>query len=534
MPYDNQEHNTRDALLNDSEQCPVHDIPYLIRHREGTDNINTYADLYKLIDSHIGVLLYDTQSAIDEDYTYNLVETTYIWAYLPKYVRTLMKYHGMPEGARVETRKFQDILELIEIHYCYIDNELYCTDDEEVTYCDDCEEYFRDEDCQYHESSGLTCCLSCYEDRVNSDEDWDHDPDLPFIHSYHWGGANIKRHDLEPSDTLDLSIPGLSRFGIGFEVEKANVDGRTEVRQNIEEQPLFSHWETDSSCGVEGITHVYNLADYDKFNKHVNRSDYVNSDVNNRCGGHTNISYRGQGVDDPFELTQETITQHTGILYALFKKRLLNDYCRYNKKLDKPNQSGRYCCVVSKSGRLEFRLPSRIKNGGQLLRRFKLFQVYIAHIYSYHVHKYEYQSTMHTINSRLDLQYGERTLYRNLRHDDFFNTSFFKSDTYKRIRFLIHDMCKYLDVSYRNRPASLANTVIDAYLFQAWLDDNGNACLLEDEFTQYLRDHSSTNPLTIDQRAFFNDVPYEHRINNIHHYTADVTTNEHENVLNNT
>lgn len=531
-------------LLNQTEitSADRHSIPW--RYRRERDNnetpIRTYQDLGKLYLDLIETMLTENTENDNNGYTHSLCN---IWHFLSTPIQEILRYRDITSQSRIDCNALTDFLDKIDFCWVNITGSIYSTEDDEVSYCERCEEYNLDGDMRYfdpHDQSYCECCHGEVEEEYEEehDQDYNFDSSLPYIHDYHYRGCETKRYDLtkkEDAPSIDMSIPGLHKFGIGFEIEKTSVNGLQSRRGNIVNQPLFSHWETDSSCGVEGITHVYNLADYEFFKHHVHRSDYLNEPTNSRCGGHTNVSFNSSDVTD-FMFTIDKIPQHTGIIYALFKKRLLNDYCRYNKKIKADShRSGRYCCVLDKGTRLEFRLPSKIKTEGQLLRRFKLFQIYCAHIYSYHQHKYDYNSAMHTINSRLDLQYGTRTLYRNLRHDDFFNTSFFGTDTYKRTRFLIHDLCKYLDVSYRNRPKALANTIIDAYLFQAWLDENDNACLLEDDFVAYLRDpHSNTNPLTLSQRAFFNDVPHTNRINNQTYYADNVPTNEHENVLNNT
>jgi hypothetical protein len=465
----------------------------------------------------------------------------YVWHYLPTQISKELADIGIDEQSLVPYHLLDTLADVADVYIANVHGNLYPTEDGEyVTYCERCEEYFLTEDTRYVDDPGCELCHECA-DQAEDDEDYNENDSRQtrdYINHYH-NGPSPKNYYKDPSTTLDLTIPGLSKFSIGFEIEKERVDRHRGPGSPVERQPLFSHWETDSSCGVEGVTNVYNLADYEFFKSHVNASDYVDEMSSNNCGGHTNIAFNGT-YEDGFTFDIESCKNHTGILYALFKKRLMNDYSRYNKKLRKNADRNRYCCIVEKNNpsRLEFRIPSRIKNKKQLLRRFKLFQVLLAHIYSYHMHKDKYISTMHTINSRLDLQFGRGTLYRNLRADDFINSSFLKSETYKLMRFIVHDLTQYLEVSYKDRSVALASTVIDAYKFQAWLDDNDGVNLTDLEFLRFISDNRYDNPspkalLTVQQRCFFNDVDPAHRINNISYY-SDNTQPTETNVLNNT
>lgn len=203
------------------------------------------------------------------------------------------------------------------------------------SYCDSCGEYYRDDS---------PCCP----DEENNSED--------HINQYH-------------------SSPSPSRYGnwdgnaIGFEVEKKQINGCDSSGEYIGIRPLFCGVETDSSCGVEAITHIYSLDDegWQEFQHHVARSeDWLEEEVDSSCGGHVNVS--GANVN------LENIRRYAGLLYALYRFRLNNSYSCCDKGLR--GSSDRYCPIrMKRTGLAEFRLVSRVKNAWQIKWRFRLFRL---------------------------------------------------------------------------------------------------------------------------------------------------------------
>ena len=165
-------------------------------------------------------------------------------------------------------------------------------------------------------------------------------------------------------------------WGIGFEVEKNDIDGTNEYGEEHEKEDLFIGWEQDGSCGVEGITHIYDLeSGYDLFCTHVDASALVNEECGSDCGGHVNIS----GPEEC--LTMDSIRKYSGLLYALYRKRLKGEYSHQNKDLKKEYENDfRYACIRRKDNPCpgkslyEFRLVARVQTGEQLKRRFRMFQ----------------------------------------------------------------------------------------------------------------------------------------------------------------
>jgi len=186
--------------------------------------------------------------------------------------------------------------------------------------------------------------------------------------------------------TGDIKDPKdvLANYTIGFEIEKCSIEDTTCEGDPHDHEDLFAGWETDSSCGVEGITNIYSLNNTVVFDSHVNSSYYVNEETDRKCGGHINIS------DQTNRIRFWHIKNWIGLWYAMFRKRLTNEYASSNKKA---------CPYIAKSGPkyqaireknisggqtlYELRLPSRVKSGTQLKRRFRLCQAWMKCIHAY-------------------------------------------------------------------------------------------------------------------------------------------------------
>ena len=363
----------------------------------------------------------------------------------------------------------------------------YHRDSDSIRYCEHYEEHFdehvcvwnEDNDCYYHQD----VAPDMDQERCTSNQQ------RAYINDYHRGPAP---RDYSDTPSVRTDVKGLDKFTIGFEVEKKNIMGKWRCGDSCEEQPLFSHWETDSSCGVEGVTNIYNLGDFDTFQRHVISSNYVDEPTTYDCGGHTNVAFKESDICD-YQINLEDISKFVGPIYSMYKKRLRNTYSSYNKKLSADN-SERYGAIVMKRNpeRVEFRLPSRINNKQQLLRRFKLFQHLFSHIYNYKENTEEYMETMNIVNSRLDVEFGKRTLYREFKYDKCFRTEFYSSSLYKKVRFLLWDIKDFLEPAYKNRMVDLKIMLINSYQFQAWLDDDPTVNLTS--ILQYLRQRESEGP----------------------------------------
>lgn len=175
-----------------------------------------------------------------------------------------------------------------------------------------------------------------------------------------------------------LIMDGASRFRIGFEIEKVALD-----RDALREYELFCGFERDSSCGYEAVTNVLPLLPPSVWRDKVfdlmlkaNRiidDKFSPSDV--RCGGHINVSVIGMGG---YEVLKH-IRKHMGVLYALYRFRLINKMCRGDIFMSPWSPKGletdgaRYNVARVVSGEyVEIRIPNRVVSVRQLILRYEL------------------------------------------------------------------------------------------------------------------------------------------------------------------
>jgi len=160
-----------------------------------------------------------------------------------------------------------------------------------------------------------------------------------------------------------------ARFGIGFEVEKNRIPNKFAT-------PLIAGYESDSSCGEEAVTNIIPLVGKGTLRNKVNNMMFEAREViedryspsNYSCGGHITLSCKGLSGEELFN----AVKPFMGVVYALFRKRLLNTYCNRNARLESNYDNSRYCTVLQKSNVIEIRLVSKFETTKQLMRRYEL------------------------------------------------------------------------------------------------------------------------------------------------------------------
>lgn len=214
------------------------------------------------------------------------------------------------------------------------------------------------------------------------------DSDRGEIHSYHYKPSPLFLNKTKGrADVAGLSPKRLSenvrvfmgdvesRFTIGFEVEKTELH-----RNSVREYELFCGFERDGSCGYEAVTHVLPLMPaskwrtkvYDMMHKAEKIIDDRFSPSDRRCGGHITIAVNGMDGDD----VREAVRKFSGLMYAMFRHRLKNQYCADNNRMLEHSYGRdyhrKYQVALVKGNTLEFRLPSRVESVKQLMRRYEL------------------------------------------------------------------------------------------------------------------------------------------------------------------
>ena len=169
-----------------------------------------------------------------------------------------------------------------------------------------------------------------------------------------------------------------ARFTIGFEVEKNSFH-----RDAVKEYPLFSHFETDGSCGVEGVSNVLPLIGKSVWRnkvlnmfseaKHILEDEY--SPSNSQCGGHINLAVKGMSGGE----LADAMRPYSGIIYAMYRFRLKKSWCASNifMDVDSDNWEGvddsiKYQVCRITNNIVEFRVPSRVKSVADLNLRYRL------------------------------------------------------------------------------------------------------------------------------------------------------------------
>lgn len=223
-----------------------------------------------------------------------------------------------------------------------------------------------------------------------------------------------------------------ANWTIGFEIEKETVYNEetglqvSEQGDEIEEQPFFWKWETDSSCGIEGVSNAYDLFSSKGIREDIRLSDYIDAPVDTRrAGGH--ISVKCNEYTRSFGLAQ--IRPYAGLIYALWRYRLKSEYCSKNKKLDEEAYQDRYDVIrVRGHNFLEFRLPSRVKNRKQLIWRYKLFHCTIRAMKE----EKPFDDYLRNVSSLLDEVYGlekkDKILALSKSFENYLNNGVISSD----------------------------------------------------------------------------------------------------------
>lgn len=231
-----------------------------------------------------------------------------------------------------------------------------------ASYCEDIEGYVHEGDSYYCDSNE---CSYYHEENCRENNN-------SVINSYHSSSKFVENHNY-----LWLR----SDFSIGFEIEKTEFDtddyGVADSEgDDVGEFPFFAGFETDSSCGVEAVSHIFPLSpSRSRWRKEVfdmmnDASCIINSHTDIRCGGHITVSVNpGLFKGDAYDVVN-AIKPKLSLLYALYRYRLKRSYCANNKPAKKENNS-KYSPVNVKGGnRIEFRIPSRVKNVKQLQLRY--------------------------------------------------------------------------------------------------------------------------------------------------------------------
>jgi hypothetical protein len=341
-------------------------------------------------------------------------------------------------------------------HCNWVESESDWINSEYLRWCDDCEEYFLEEnDCN---------CQECRDAKER-------------INEYHCSPKPEYKGKLSGNTTYNppTDLKNLERFTIGFEVEKRNINGYNDEGDPVNIQPFFAGWECDSSCGVEGISHIYSLDDFTHFKQDTNRSHYLDSEVNSNCGGHINI------VDTRNQLQYWHLTPWMGIMYSLYRGRLNKTYCNHNKKLNPYQKNNSHYNVIAEkrihSNTLyELRMPSAVKSIKQIQTRYLIMQHIMQSVLSFMEEDFSYTTYTYDHDKEFcpdpNVSHMVSEYFQNECYYDESEPVILNKPTYKRSRYIIEQLWHILTDIYDIKSNTLTEIVFYTYLFQHWLDGN--------------------------------------------------------------
>jgi len=262
-------------------------------------------------------------------------------------------------------------------------------DTENYIYCEDVDDYEHTDNVYYSESD-----CTYYAERPSGPE---------YICEYHRS---------PDAKTVYNPNPNSHKYSIGFEVEKNYIDGKKEVGDHIGDYKFFAGFETDASCGVEGVSNIYCLQHgYDTLLDHTKEAKDIldEKDVDSDCGGHINVS----GPSDIVNLCN--VRKYAGLLFAMYRYRLQKSYSSSNKKMHEYDKRVKYSAIREKNDYVgidrtlvEFRLISRVEHSNQILFRYKLIQRLIQGIEK----GLSFEEYLNSNQPLLKSIYSEEKLYR--------------------------------------------------------------------------------------------------------------------------
>lgn len=202
----------------------------------------------------------------------------------------------------------------------------------------------------------------------------------PYVSAYHRSGHAVF------SETMPKPHPERhADFFVGFEIEKAQ---RSTVL-SITGQDFVRHtgWgkEWDSSLGDWGyelVSPIYDIME-DGYLQEIEEmpilKQHIEAKCNDRCGGHINISSRKH---TPYGL-YEGIKNYIPLLYTMYAKRMLNQYCAaktFADIEDNEYSDGHYLAVKIKKHLIELRIFPKVETVKQLKWRVGLLRVMLNNL----------------------------------------------------------------------------------------------------------------------------------------------------------
>lgn len=228
------------------------------------------------------------------------------------------------------------------------DNDIvWVTDEDEYHHRDDV--YYWDSDDEYH---------------LEPEEDEDDSSNL--LWGYNEGEREKNFVEIDKIEGEEVM------FGFGMEIEKSEMPDFDFDKWDIYNE-TGAVLERDGSVddGFELKTPVYNLFSPKTEERLSKLKSFADIKGVENAGGHIGFSMIGKSDEELIDLCSGFIP----LIFAMYKKRLSNDYCS-GKKIDILKSSGEKMQAIRMRGSyIEFRIFSSVKNYNTILFRLNLFRI---------------------------------------------------------------------------------------------------------------------------------------------------------------
>jgi hypothetical protein len=222
----------------------------------------------------------------------------------------------------------------------------------DIVFVEDLDEYGYRDDNYYHEDDGNYYSY----------------PEESYVRGYHNGSYE------------KLDFDGKSKYKIGFEIEKEDVNVRNGIDIDDFESATDELWRKekdgslDDESGYELISPTFEF-NIDKVFEHIESNDtlveHINAKYSTSCGGHIHLSEDGLTGEQLFD----KVKGYTPLFYALYYGRVDRNYAKGKSNEDLKNDNEKYQAIKIHSNRVEFRIISAVPNVKTLKWRSKLLMM---------------------------------------------------------------------------------------------------------------------------------------------------------------
>jgi hypothetical protein len=242
----------------------------------------------------------------------------------------------------------------VSVGTCYY-HEDYLSDND-IVWVSDQDEYYHRDDVYFWDS----------DDEYHLEPEDDEDDSSNLLWGYNEGEREKNFVEIDKIEGEEVM------FGFGMEIEKSEMPDFDFDKWDIYNE-TGAVLERDGSVddGFELKTPVYNLFSPKTEERLSKLKSFADIKGVENAGGHIGFSMIGKSDEELIDLCSGFIP----LIFAMYKKRLSNDYCS-GKKIDILKSSGEKMQAIRMRGSyIEFRIFSSVKNYNTILFRLNLFRI---------------------------------------------------------------------------------------------------------------------------------------------------------------